>query len=153
MRRKEKQVTNPQEIDAIIYRSEVCRLAMARDNTPYLVPLCFGYDGEAIYLHTAPVGQKIEFFQANPQVCFEFECGVRVLPAEDMACKWSFKYESVIGLGTIAELVDPAEKEFGFNQVMRHYSGKEWPIKAKEIKKARVWKISIHSVTAKKSTR
>jgi nitroimidazol reductase NimA-like FMN-containing flavoprotein (pyridoxamine 5'-phosphate oxidase superfamily) len=153
MRRKEKQVTNPQEIDAIIYRSEVCRLAMARDNIPYMVPLSFGYDGEAVYLHTAREGRKIDFFEANPQVCFELECGVRILPAEDIACNWSFHYESVIGFGTIAELVDPTEKEYGFNQVMRHYSGKEWSFKEKNLIKARVWKITIQSLSAKKSTR
>ena len=153
MRRKEKQVTNPQEIDAIIYRSDVCRLAMARDNSPYLVPLCFGYDGEAIYLHTAHRGKKIEFFEASPRVCFEFESGVRVLPAEDLACQWSFKYESVIGFGTIGELVDPAEKAYGLNQVMRHYSSEEWTLEENNLKKTRVWKVSIQSLTAKKSTR
>ena len=153
MRRKEKQVTRPQEIDAIIYRSEVCRLAMARDNRPYLVPLCFGYDGEAIYLHTAAEGRKIDFFEANPHVCFELESGVRILPAEDLACKWSFKYESVIGFGTITELVTPDEKVFGLNQIMRHYAGKEWDFQNHEVKKTRVWKITIASLTAKKSTR
>jgi nitroimidazol reductase NimA-like FMN-containing flavoprotein (pyridoxamine 5'-phosphate oxidase superfamily) len=153
MRRKEKQVTNPTEIDAIIYRSEVCRLAMARDNSPYMVPLCFGYDGEAIYLHTAMEGQKIDYIQANPRVCFELESGVRILPSEDMACKWSFKFESVIGFGTISELVEPGEKEHGLNQIMHHYSGKEWSFRKKAFDKARVWKITIDSMTAKKSTR
>ncbi len=153
MRRKEKQVTSQKEIDAIIYRSEVCRLAMAKDNSPYMVPLCFGYDGEAIYVHTAAKGKKIDYFEANPNVCFELESGVRVLPTEDLACKWSFKYESVIGFGSIAELVDPEDKAFGLNQIMRHYSGKEWSFREKDQKKTRVWKIAIQSLTAKKSTR
>ena len=152
MRRKEKQVSSRKAIDAIIYRSQVCRLAMARNNTPYMVPLCFGYDGEAFYLHTALEGRKIEFFENNPQVCFELENGVRILPAEDMACKWSFKYESVIGFGTIVELIDSADKAHGLNQIMVHYSGKEWPFKQKNIRKTRVWKVVIQSLTAKKST-
>jgi nitroimidazol reductase NimA-like FMN-containing flavoprotein (pyridoxamine 5'-phosphate oxidase superfamily) len=153
MIRKEKQVTSAREIDAIIFRSEICRLAMARDNEPYLLPLCFGYDGKAVYLHTAATGQKIEFFETNPKVCVEFENGVKVLPDDDMACKWSFRYESVIAFGTVAELVDPVDKAYGLNQVMRHYSGREWAMPEKGMGKTRVWKISIESMTAKKSTR
>lgn len=41
-------------------------------------------------------------------------------------CKGSFNFESVIGYGTISELVEPAQKEQVLNQIMRQYSGQTW---------------------------
>ena len=33
---------------------QVCRLGLCDGGEPYVVPLCFGYDGEALYFHAAP---------------------------------------------------------------------------------------------------
>ncbi|MEJ2156277.1 MAG: pyridoxamine 5'-phosphate oxidase family protein [Desulfobacteraceae bacterium] len=151
MRRKEKQITDRKEIDAIIHASLVCRMAMARENKPYLVPLSFGYDGSAIYLHTAAEGHKIDYIEANPNVCVEFEHQVQVLEDDNQACKWSFRFQSVIGFGTIRELVDPSRKEQGLNHIMKHYSHKEWSFNLKAVAKTRVWKIDIHSLQGKRS--
>lgn len=151
MSREEKEITGREEIDEIIRGSQVCRLALAAENLPYLVPLSFGYDGSAIYLHTAREGKKIQYFKANNRVCFEFERNVRLLRDSNNACKWSFSYESVIGYGTIQELVDPEQREYGLNQIMLQYSGKQWKFKDAIFSKARVWKISIDSLTGKRS--
>lgn len=151
MRRQEKQITEREEIDAIIYAGEVCRLAMARENEPYLVPLSFGYDGRALYLHTAETGKKIDFFEANHQVCFEVEHQVRLTVDDALACKWSFSFKCVVGYGTISEITDPAQKEQGLAHIMRHYSQKQWRFNEKAVAKTRVWKISIQSVTGKQS--
>ena len=43
MRRKEKEITDRAEMEAILRRGEICRLAMANDNTPYVVALNYGY--------------------------------------------------------------------------------------------------------------
>jgi len=151
MSRKEKEIKGREEIDEIIRGSQVCRLALAAENLPYLVPLSFGYDGSAIYLHTAREGKKIQCFKANNRACFEFERNVRLLRDTNNACRWSFSYESVIGYGAIHELVDPAQKEYGLNQIMLQYSGKQWKFKDAIFSKTRVWKISIDSLTGKRS--
>ena len=151
MRRTDREVTVRAEIDAIIRGSLVCRAAMARDDLPYLVPLCFGYDGTALYVHTATQGKKIEHFEANQQVCFEFERNVELRRDSYSAGKWSMTYESVIGYGTIAELVEPADKEKALNEIMRQYSGRNWPLDAASVASVRVWRIAIASMTGKRS--
>ena len=151
MRRTDKEITDRQQIDEIIRGSLVCRVAMAKDNAPYVVPMSFGYDGAAIYLHTAPDGKKIDCFEANPQVCFEFERNVELRHDPQVACKWSFNFESVIGYGTINELVEPAQKEQALNEIMRQYSGKTWPFESASVAKVRVWKIAVASMTGKQS--
>lgn len=151
MRRTDKEITDRAHIDAIIRDSLVCRLALAKDNVPYLVPVSFGYDGRAIFFHTAATGKKIEHFLANPQVCFEFERNVTLRRHPEIACKWSMNYECVVGFGTIAEITDPAEKETGLNAIMEFYSGTRWPFDPREVAGVRVWRIDIASLTAKQS--
>ncbi|MFZ2641605.1 MAG: pyridoxamine 5'-phosphate oxidase family protein [Verrucomicrobiia bacterium] len=151
MRRNDKEIAGRQQMDEIIRGSLVCHVAMVKDNAPYLVPMSFGYDGAAIYLHTAPEGKKIECFLTNPQVCFEFERNVELRHHPQIACKWSFNFESVIGYGTISELVEPAQREHALNEIMRQYSGKTWPFEATSMAKVRMWKITITSMTGKQS--
>ena len=151
MRRTDKEIADRRQVDEVIRGSLVCRVAMAKANAPYIVPLSFGYDGAAIYLHTAPDGKKIEHFLANPQVCFEFERNVELRRDPQIACKWTFGFESVIGYGTISELVEPAQKEHALNEIMRQYSGKTWPFESASVAKVRVWKIAITSMTGKQS--
>jgi uncharacterized protein len=151
VRRKEKQITDRKEIDAIIHASPVCRMAMAHGNQPYIVPLSFGYDGNAIYIHTAANGKKIDFIEANPRVCIEFEHQVRVLKDDNRACKWSVAFQSVIGFGTISELCDPDQKKQGLHRIMRHYSDKAWEFNQKAVEKTRVWQINLESLYGKRS--
>ena len=152
MRRLDKQVIDPDEIDQIIRSCQVCRLALALDNEPYLVPVNFGYDGQAIYLHTAATGRKIEFFEENPRVCFGFESDHQLLDDPQTACRWTMNYSSVIGYGTIRELVSEEEKRFGLNQIMRHYSGRgDWNFGERDLAPTRLWRIDIESVSGKKS--
>ena len=151
MRRKEKEIIDRKEIDAIIEAAPVCRMAMARDNQPYVVPLSFGYDGSSVYIHTADEGKKIDMIRANPNVCLEFEHQVEVLPDDDLPCKWSFTYQSVIAFGTISELKEPSQKEEGLTHVMRHYSDGELVYNPKAVAKTRVWKIEIDSMKGKRS--
>ena len=149
MRRRDKEIGSREEIDAIIRSAEVCRLAFAADNEPYLVPVSFGYDGEALYIHTAKTGRKIDFIERNNRVCFEFEANVRLLQDERDACKWTFTFESVIGYGTVSELRSLGDKARGLNEIMKHYSGREWTIEPTAVATTRVWRIAVESVTGK----
>ena len=55
-----------------LQRATVGRLACARDNQPYVVPIYFALDREHVYAFTT-VGQKIEWMRTNPRVCLEFD--------------------------------------------------------------------------------
>jgi len=151
MRRHDKEIRSRAEIDAIIRAAEVCRLAFARNNDPYLVPVSFGYDGERLYFHTAPKGRKIDFIESNRRVCFEFETDVALVKNPDDACAWSFSFQSVIGSGTVSELVSTEEKTHALNQIMLHYSGREWDIPDHRAATTRVWRIDIDEITGKRS--
>jgi len=151
MRRKDKEIQSKDLIEQVIVKAQVCRLGLCKDNMPYIVPISFGYDGASIYFHTAIEGMKLDYIGANKQICFEFEHEVRVIPDENEACKWSFSFYSVIGFGTVEEIVDPQRKVYAFNQIMQHYSDREWDFNEKLVEKVRLWSISIEQITGKQS--
>ena len=151
MRRHDREISSREEIDTVISAAQVCRIAMAKDDEPYLVPVSFGYDGDSIFIHTAKTGRKLDFFEANTRVCFEFEANVSIRKDDDDACAWTFAFESVIGYGTITELLSTTDKSAGLNQIMRHYSGRDWTFDEKQTATTRVWRIEVESLTGKRS--
>lgn len=61
-----------QEIDAILRRQRIGRLACSLNDRPYVVPISYAYDGAYVYGYTAP-GRKLETMRQQPQVCFEVD--------------------------------------------------------------------------------
>jgi nitroimidazol reductase NimA-like FMN-containing flavoprotein (pyridoxamine 5'-phosphate oxidase superfamily) len=151
LRRTDKEITDRQLIDRVIGACQVCRLGLAQDNVPYIVPVSFGYDGSALYFHTALSGRKLEFIAANPGVCFELEQGVTLMPHADSPCNWTFSYQCVTGYGTVSELVDTEEKNDGLLKIMRQYAPGEWTFSPERLEAIRVWKIEIESISGKQS--
>jgi nitroimidazol reductase NimA-like FMN-containing flavoprotein (pyridoxamine 5'-phosphate oxidase superfamily) len=151
MRRTDKEITDQELISRVIQNAQVCRLGLARENIPYILPVSFGYDGEAIYFHTAKEGRKIEFLTANNRLCFEFEHDVRVITNDSNPCKWTFSFQSVIGYGYVQELTEIPSKIDGLNKVMRHYSGQDWTFSEENLEAIKVWRITIESLTGKQS--
>jgi nitroimidazol reductase NimA-like FMN-containing flavoprotein (pyridoxamine 5'-phosphate oxidase superfamily) len=151
MRRADKEITDPKMIAKIIGSCQVCRVGVAKENIPYIIPVSFGYDGDALYIHTAQTGRKIGFFEANPKVCVEFEHGVTLKPHENDPCSWSFSFQSVIGYGVIHELTDYAEIMAGLQLIMKQYSKQEWSFTKESIAPLKVWKIAIESLSGKQS--
>lgn len=88
------------EIEALLRTSIVGRIACCAhgaagdDGRPFLVPLAYGYDGEAVYAHSGP-GRKIQLMRAQPLVSFEVDSA----EAPD-------RWRSVIAEGTYEELTD-----------------------------------------------
>jgi len=151
MRRRDREISDREEIDAVIQAATVCHLAFAAGDEPYVIPISFGYDGQALYIHTAKTGKKIDFIERNTRVCFELEANLVLQTDRDDACKWSFTFESVIGYGTITELTISRDKAHGLNRIMEHYSGREWEMGETSLATTRVWRIAIDSVTGKRS--
>jgi hypothetical protein len=136
-------------IDDIVARCQVCRLALARDGEPYLVPVSFGYDRARIVFHTGQLGKKIDFMEGNPRTCFEFEDGVQIVPHPDDPCKTSVAYRSVIGYGAIQEINEPDAKSAALNLLMAQYGQGEHRYTAEALDPVRMWEIVIESMTAK----
>ncbi|MBB3186814.1 pyridoxamine 5'-phosphate oxidase family protein [Microbacter margulisiae] len=151
MRRKEKEITNQQVIEEILSKGEVCRIAMMDGNRPYLVPLNYGYDGHAFYIHSAQSGKKIELLKQNPEVCFEIEYGAMIVRHEE-SCKWSEKYRSVIGYATVEMITSFEEKKRGLDIIMAHNGRAGNNVyKEKQVEAIVILKLHIRQITGKQS--
>ncbi len=151
MRRKEKEITSRGEMDQIIHNSLICHLSCSLNDQPYVVPLSFGYDGNAVYFHTAQEGKKNAILSANPQVCLGFEQGIQIQPDPNLACRWSFHYQSVIATGIAEVVTNPKDRLYGINQIMLHFSDKTWEITEKELSRVTIWQVILTEITGKKS--
>lgn len=73
MRRKDREITDFDEMMKIIDRCDVCRLAISDEDFPYIVPMNFGTevkDGTLyLYFHCAQQGKKIELLKKK-QSCY-----------------------------------------------------------------------------------
>ena len=148
MRQSKNEITDKALIDAIIRECRVCRLGLSDGKEPYIVPLCFGYDGQVLYFHSASEGRKIDILHKNNRVCFEFDIPGEMKESEQ-GCKWGIRYRSVIGYGT-AELVDNGEAQRNALEIlMAQYSGKKYIFPAEVVAKTAIIKVVITHMTGK----
>ncbi|MGO9137014.1 MAG: pyridoxamine 5'-phosphate oxidase family protein [Syntrophales bacterium] len=150
MRRSEREIKDRAVIDSIIRQCLVCRLGLVDGEEPYIVPLCFGYDGEALYFHSASEGRKIDAIRKNSLVCFEFDIPEGMTEAEQ-GCRWGIKYRSVIGFGN-AQIVDNhKDKKKALAVIMAQYSAKEYIFPEDVVTKTAIIKVVIARVTGKQA--
>ena len=88
-----------EECQKVLHRESFGRLACARKNQPYVVPIDFAYRNGYIY-GFATLGQKIEWMRDNPCVCVEID----EVTTRD-------RWFSVIVTGSYEELPDTPELE------------------------------------------
>jgi nitroimidazol reductase NimA-like FMN-containing flavoprotein (pyridoxamine 5'-phosphate oxidase superfamily) len=150
MRRKEKEIQDRSEIESVIERSVVCRLAMCDGMQPYIVPLNFGYRGNALYFHTGLKGKKVEILRKNNRVCFEMEMDVALVPGE-RACEYGMTFLSVIGTGTAVLVEEVEAKRRALDILMNHYSVDNRDYDDKALKKTLIIRVDIQEMTGKKS--
>jgi len=148
MRRSEKEITDRAEIDAVIRSCKACRLGLSDDGQPYIVPLSFGYDGEALYFHSATEGRKLDILRKNNRVCVEFDVLEGLEKARE-ACAWGIRYRSVIGEGSATILEDLEEKKKAFAILMAQYSDKDYSFPDETVARTAVVKITFDSLTGK----
>jgi nitroimidazol reductase NimA-like FMN-containing flavoprotein (pyridoxamine 5'-phosphate oxidase superfamily) len=149
MRRKDREITDLTEIASILNEATVCRIGLADDDGPYVVPVCYGYEDGSVYIHSAPEGKKIAMLEENPRCCFEVDISDDLIRG-DRPCSWGMQYRSVIGYGRAAILTDPEEKKHGFTCIMRHYDGGTHEFSENDLLSVTVIRIAVESMTGKK---
>ena len=150
--RTEKEIGDREEIDSIIRSSLVCRLGLSDRGQPYVIPLCFGYDGKALYFHCAMEGRKVNILRQNNKVCFEFDI-VEGIIETDQACHWGIRYQSVIGFGTARFVEEFTEKQNALTLLMAQYSDRSFSFPTEAQDRTAIVKIEIENLTGKQSKR
>lgn len=153
MTKRERQIFDPAQIQAILDTAKVLHLGLAVDNEPYVVPMNYGYIMEegklTIYLHSALRGKKLDMIHSNPKVFFEMDCDR--LPFEgDMPCQYGMAYSSVMGRGTASMVEDVEEKKKAMTLLMKTQTGKDFTFQDRLVSMVAVIRIDVSEYTAKK---
>jgi hypothetical protein len=150
MRRKDKEISETSSMNAILKKAAVCRLGMVDGDKPYVVPLCFGFQDDVLYFHSALKGQKIDCIQNNPNVCFEFDLIGEPKESEE-PCSWAMNYQSVIGFGKAVFVEESDEKHKALNLIMAQYSDQQFQFPQNKVDATAIIKVEIESMTGKQS--
>lgn len=153
MRRKDREVTSPSEIEQILRQCQVLRVAVIDGDTPYIVPYNFGYefaDGQlSLVFHSARHGKAVDLLQDGVRVGFEMDIEHGMISAPD-ACNFSFAYSSIIGSGAIRRLAQSADKVSALLLLMKHLTGKgQFTFPDIEIERTAVFQIQVSEFSAK----
>ena len=154
MRRKDKEITDIDAKIAIIEKCKYCRLGIALDNSPYVIPLNYGYTFEneklSLFFHSANEGKKIDVLRNNNSACFEVDCDAQLVKGIK-ACNYGYAFKSIIGYGKITFLESNKEKADGLNQLMKHQTGetKEYTYSDNMLNKVCVLKMDVDEFKGK----
>lgn len=155
MRRKDREVTELNEIMDILLRCDTVRIGMQGTEFPYVVPVSFGATVEnetvTVYFHCAMQGLKVDMLRNNNKVCVEGDILDRIEKTEHGI---TARYESVIGFGTCILLEDTDEMIRGLQAIVAHYGYPDYPVEpCLERMHLLVEKIVLDRITGKRNSR
>jgi len=153
IRRRDKEITDPEQLKKILKTTNYVTLAMVKDGEPYLVSLSHAYNEakHCIYIHSASEGKKLEYLRANPVVW-----GQAMLDYGYHKGECSHLYASVMFKGRVQFIDDVEEKRGVFKAMILQLepdpeSIMDETLKSTGIPTTIVAKINIEYMSGKKS--
>ena len=150
--RREREVTDPQAIQAILDKGQIVHIAMIDGDEPYLVPMNYGYVMEegklTLYVHGATEGRKLDVLRVNPKVFIEIDCDITPIEGK-VACQYGTSYSSIMGTGKAVIVDDVEEKMNALSILMKTQTGKDFEFNEKLVSIVSVIRIEVAEYTAK----
>jgi len=149
MRRKEREITDPAELESILQTGNLMRIALVDGDMPFLVPVHYAFHGQAIYFHSAQAGTKMEILTRNNHVCFEVSLDHGVIESES-ACDFEARHRTVIGIGQAFPVEEEAEKISALDSIVAKFTTRHLDYPKEILAKTAVTRIDIASMKGKK---
>ncbi|EDN81804.1 hypothetical protein BIFADO_01929 [Bifidobacterium adolescentis L2-32] len=158
MRRADREVTEPQQVEAIIATCKIVSLAYTDAEGITIVPLNFGYvfDTESnhltLYFHGSATGRKMDAVKAAGNalpVAFEMATDCEVVEGRTL-CNWGEAFKSIVGNGTASIIDNLDEARQGLALLMKQQAGMEHvEFTDQQVHAVTVWKVEADYLTAK----
>lgn len=153
MRRKDREVTDIQQILHIIGKCNILRLGLFDGEYPYIVPLHYGFEYAenrlVFYMHSAKEGHKLELIADNPRVCVELDGEAELISGGEVPCMYGSSFASVMGRGTAEIVSDENEKIKGLSLLMKHQTNRDFTISGEMAATVAVIRVTLNEFTAK----
>lgn len=153
MRRKDREVTDFEQIVGIIDKCQIVRLGLASGDFPYIVPVNFAYTVEGnqiyLYIHGAMAGRKYELLSKNPSCSFEMDIPIQmdcIYEKKDV----TMRYESVMGKAE-AVFLEGEEKQRAMDEVImnRYEETRNFEYNRAAVARTAVVRLKVTEITAK----
>ena len=152
MRRAEREVTDRGQLLEIIGRCTCCRVAFSDPEGAYIVPLSFAFvpgQPDRFYFHGAKEGRKASLIAKRPKVGFELDCAYELVAGQS-GCKYSCRYQSIVGTGVIGEVQDLEEKKQALSALMRQYEpSRSFAFTDEQAQAVAVYRLDVAALTGK----
>ena len=158
MRRADREVADPQQVEAIIATCKIVSLAYTDAEGITIVPLNFGYvfDTESnhltLYFHGSATGRKMDAVKAAGNalpVAFEMATDCEVVEGRTL-CNWGEAFKSIVGNGTASIIDNLDEARQGLALLMKQQAGMEHvEFTDQQVRAVTVWKVEADYFTAK----
>ena len=152
MTKRERQVTDPEQIRKILDTAKVLHLGLSVNDEPYVVPLNYGYtmeDGRlTLYMHSATRGKKLDMIRENPNVFFEMDCDLQPFEG-NVACQYGLSYSSIMGRGKATIVEDVQEKIRAMSVLMKTQTQKDFSFNDRLVSIVAVIRVDVAEYTAK----
>lgn len=158
MIRKDREITDFNDIISIVDKCDVCRLGLSGpDGLPYILPLNFGYSvahGKlTLYFHSALRGLKHELIERDPRAVFEMDCD-HTLVSDPERGYCTMNYSSVMGHGKVSYITDPDRKYAALTLLTDRYHTRftphHFPFNPAAVPRTAVYKLEVERMTAKR---
>lgn len=149
MRRKDREIVDRAEIDAIIRSANLMRIALVDGDMPFLVPVFYAFDGSALYFHSAQAGTKMEIMKRNNNICFEISVDHGFIESDE-ACDFEARHRTVIGSGKAVFVDDETEKIQALDRIVAHFTQKKFQYPKANLDRTAVIRIDVESIKGKK---
>ena len=152
-RRTDRMMKTTREMELLLERTPVGRLAVTTGDGPYIVAVNYFFFEGSIYFHSGPSGRKMKALRADSRVCFLVdEVGPQVL--WEQGCGISQVYKSVVCFGKAGLVEDPLEKRGILERMVQKYVPPSYPFSPmtdQNIRKTAVVRIVIESMSGKEN--
>lgn len=153
IRRKERAMTDPKEIRAVLREAKYVTIAMCADGEPYLATLSYGFDEErgCIYFHCARKGKKVEILRANNIVW-----GQALVDGGYQQGRCAHFYRTTQFRGRVTFIKDLSEKEHALELMIRKLDNDPTRVIKEQmtpdsVKKVLIGRIDIEYMSGKKA--
>lgn len=152
-RRTDRKIKTTREMELLLERMPVGRLAVTTADGPYIVAVNYLFFEGCIYFHSGPSGRKMKALQSDPRVCFLVdEVGPVVLL--ERGCGISQIYRSVVCFGKAGVVEGSLEKRAILEKMIQKYVPSSYPVSPLEdgnIKHTAIVRIVIEAMSGKEN--
>lgn len=144
LRRSEKEITDSDQLRAVIGGQKYMTLAMCKDNVPYLVTVNYGYDEaeNCFYFHCAGEGKKQDYLAENPVVWGQI---LEDAGYQDGKCDHAFR--TVQFKGTVTFLEDLDEKRQALHMMIGQLEPDPGLVEQKQVNSKSLARVAIAKVS------